>query len=62
MVKVDKAVVANYRELQDTFLEALQTKINEIATVKEFPPCEESKCKSHCPFLRLCHRTVRSFD
>ena len=61
-VKVDKAVVANYRELQDTFLEALQTKINEIATVTEFPPCEESKCKSHCPFLRLCHRTVRSFD
>ena len=61
-VKVDKAVVANYRELKDTFLEALQTKINEIATVTEFPPCEESKCKSHCPFLRLCHRTVRSFD
>ncbi len=61
-VKVDKAVVANYRELQDTFLEALETKINEIATVTEFPPCEESKCKSHCPFLRLCHRTVRSFD
>ena len=61
-VKVDKAVVANYRELKDTFLPALQDKIQEIATVTEFPPCEESKCKSYCPFLSLCRRSVRSLD
>lgn len=61
-VKVDKAVVSNYRDLQDTFLPALQAKIQEIATVTEFPPCEENKCKSYCPFLTLCRRSVRSFD
>ncbi len=61
-VKVDKAVVSNYRDLQETFLPALQAKIQEIATVTEFPPCEEGKCKSYCPFLTLCRRTVRSFD
>lgn len=61
-VKVDKAVVANYRDIQDTFLEALQAKIEEMANVTEFPPCEENKCKSYCPFLTLCRRSVRSFD
>lgn len=61
-VKVDKAEVTNYRELKDTFLPALQAKIQEIATVAEFPPCEESKCKSFCPFLTLCRRSVRSLD
>ena len=61
-VKVDKAEVTNYRDIQDTFLPALQAKIQEIATVTEFPPCEESKCKSFCPFLTLCHRTVRPMD
>lgn len=61
-MKVDKAVVANYRDIQDTFLEALQAKIEEMANVTEFPPCEENKCKSSCPFLTLCRRSVRSFD
>ena len=61
-VKVDKAEVTNYRELQDTFLPALQAKIQEIATVTEFPPCEENKCKSFCPFLTLCRRSVRPID
>lgn len=61
-IKIDKAVVSNYRDLQDTFLPALQSKIQEIATVTEFPPCEEGKCKSYCPFLTLCRRSVRSFD
>lgn len=61
-VKVDKAEVTNYRDIQDTFLPALQAKIQEIATVTEFPPCEESKCKSFCPFLTLCRRSVRPMD
>ena len=61
-VKVDKTDVLNYRDIQDDFLKALRAKVAEILTAKEFPPCPENKCKSYCPFLGLCHRTVREQD
>lgn len=61
-VKIDKAYVTDYNAIKDTFLPALQAKIQEIATVTEFPPCEENKCKSYCPFLSLCRRSVHQPD
>lgn len=61
-VKVDKAEVTDYSTIRDAFLSALEAKVQEIATVDEFPPCEENKCMSYCPFLKQCRRSVRQTD
>ena len=61
-VKVDKAEVTDYSAIKDTFLAALEEKVQEIATASEFPPCEENKCMSYCPFLTLCRRSVRQVE
>lgn len=61
-VKIDKAEVTDYSTIKDTFLSALEAKVHEIATVTEFPPCAENKCKSYCPFLTLCRRSVHQPD
>jgi len=55
-IDVENETVHDYRNIHQPFYEALQTKIKEVLTTTEFPPCEENKCPSFCPFFRLCGR------
>lgn len=48
--------LTNYREVQQDFIESLQTKMQEVMTVDHFPPCEEGKCPVYCAFFSTCGR------
>lgn len=58
-ISIGKQTVEDYRDVQKSFIDSLRDKMREILTTTEFPPCEEKKCKSYCPFLGLCRRKVR---
>ncbi len=55
-IDVENETVRDYRTIQQSFYEALQTKIKEVITTTEFPQCEEDKCPAFCPFFALCGR------
>lgn len=55
-VDLNGETVHDYRTVQDTFTTALRTKIEHIIRTTEFPPCEQDKCPSYCPFFNLCGR------
>ena len=50
----------NYRPEAAHFIEKLSLKASEILTATEFPPCEEDKCPSYCPFFMTCGRKVKT--
>ena len=60
-VDVGEETVRNYRAIQEPFLDALRGKVAEVLTATEFPPCEEDKCPSFCPFFTLCGRKPKEF-
>ena len=59
-VSFEKNAVTDYKDIKDSFFEALQLKMHEILTATEFPPCEDGKCKSYCPFLGVCRRKPKT--
>ena len=48
--------VQDYRKIQEPFIQALQTKMQQVLTATDFPLCEEGNCPSYCPFFQLCGR------
>lgn len=48
--------VHDYRKIQEPFIQALQTKMQQVLTATDFPLCEEDDCPSYCPFFQLCGR------
>ena len=48
--------VHDYRKIQEPFIQALQTKMQQVLTATDFPLCEEGDCPSYCPFFQLCGR------
>ena len=48
--------VQDYRKIQEPFIQALQTKIQQVLTATDYPLCEEGDCPSYCPFFQLCGR------
>jgi hypothetical protein len=60
-VEVEGETVRDYRTLQNTYLQALQTKVAQLMTTTEFPPCEEGQCPVFCPFFALCGRKPNEF-
>ena len=59
---LDEQELGNYASVQKDFINALQTKTEEVLTTTSFPPCEEKECAPMCPFLELCHRKVYTID
>ena len=55
-IDVENETVRDYRTVQKSFYEALQTKIKEVITTTDFPQCEEDQCPAFCPFFALCGR------
>ena len=55
-IDVENETVQDYRTVQKSFYEALQTKIKEVITTTDFPQCEEDQCPAFCPFFALCGR------
>ena len=60
-IDVGEETVRDYRAIQEPFLDALRGKVAEVLTATEFPPCEEDKCPSFCPFFTLCGRKPKEF-
>ena len=60
-IDVGEETVRDYRTIQEPFLDALRGKVAEVLTATEFPPCEEDKCPSFCPFFTLCGRKPKEF-
>ena len=60
-INVGEETVRDYRAIQEPFLDALRGKVAEVLTATEFPPCEEDKCPSFCPFFTLCGRKPKEF-
>lgn len=60
-VEVEGETVRNYRNLQEPYLQALQTKVAQLLTTTDFPPCEEGQCPVFCPFFALCGRKANEF-
>ena len=60
-IDVGEETVRDYRTIHEPFLDALRGKVAEVLTATEFPPCEEDKCPSFCPFFTLCGRKPKEF-
>lgn len=53
---IAKNEISDYQAVANDFLTVLVAKMQEILTAREFPPCEENKCKTYCPFTERCRR------
>ena len=60
-IDVEQQPVTDYRQISEQFYLALQDKIKLIFSATDFPPCDEGKCPSFCPFFMLCGRKSTEF-
>lgn len=60
-IDVDNAPLQDYRLIQDTFLQQLRAKVQEVMTTTDFKPCEEDKCPKFCAFFSLCGRKPKEY-
>ena len=59
---IDGQPISDFRTIQESFIDALKTKIKEVLTTTSFPPCEKNDCASYCPFLEICRRKVYKIE
>ncbi len=61
-IDIEGETVTHFQSLAQQFKQQLQQKVQEIMTATEFPPCEEGKCPSFCPFFDLCGRKPQTIQ
>ena len=60
-IDINNETVHDYAAIHEPFLEELTSKVKQVVTATQFPPCEEGKCPSFCPFFNLCGRKPTDF-
>ena len=60
-IDVEGETVRDYRSIEQPFMEALQTEIQQLLQATDFPQCEPEQCPSFCPFFALCGRKPSEF-
>ena len=60
-IDVEGETVRDYRSIEQPFMDALQTEIQQLLQATDFPQCEPEQCPSFCPFFALCGRKPQEF-
>ena len=60
-VSIDGAEITDYKAVAQACMEQLKTKLQELLTVTDFPPCSAGECSPFCPFLELCRRKAKEW-
>ena len=60
-IDVEGETVRDYRSIEQPFMDALQTEIQQVLSATDFPQCEPEQCPSFCPFFALCARKPSEF-
>ena len=60
-IDVEGETVRDYRSIEQPFMDALQTEIQQLLQATDFPQCEPEQCPSFCPFFALCARKPQEY-
>ena len=60
-IDVEGETVQDYRSIEQPFMDALQTEIQQVLSATDFPQCEPEQCPSFCPFFALCGRKPQEY-
>lgn len=60
-IDVEGETVRDYRSIEQPFMDALQTEIQQVLQATDFPQCEPEQCPSFCPFFALCARKPQEY-
>ena len=60
-IDVEGETVRDYRSIEQPFMDALQTEIQQLLQATDFPQCEPEQCPSFCPFFALCGRKQQEY-